>query len=176
MVERIDTYKEFKRAVVEQDFQDFMADRGNLRKAWHCAGSLFHLHDRVYKANKKAIEAKYKFRDDDGEIKSIRKPEHFANSLGQQNPDFQLIRGIGNASKHFVLHPVPEGRINPKGMPSHAANTYVSEAAFQSTAFQANAFQTGDVKLQKDDGDIEFAVLAESVLAMWNKLFTEEGW
>ncbi len=43
MVDRIDTYTEFKRSIVEPDFRDFLADRGDLRKAWHCAGSLFHL-------------------------------------------------------------------------------------------------------------------------------------
>jgi hypothetical protein len=101
---------------------------------------------------------------------------HFANSLGQGHPEFQLIRGIANSFKHLVLKPVPSGRQNPPGMPTHAANTYVSGIAFQPGAFQGNAFQTGDVKLQRSTGDIEFAVLAQSVADMWNQLFAQEGW
>jgi hypothetical protein len=176
MVERIDTYTEFKRSIVEPDFRDFMADRGDLRKAWHCAGSLFHLHDWVYAAHKASIDAKYKFVDDNGQTQRVSCASHFANSLGQKYPNFQLMRGIANASKHFVLHPVPAGRVNPPGMPSHAANVYVSGIAFQRDAFQTHAFQTGDVKLQTDTGDVEFAVLAQSVLDMWNQVFNDEGW
>ncbi len=86
------------------------------------------------------------------------------------------MRGIANSSKHFVPHPVPAGRVNPPGMPTHASNTYVSGAVFQPGAFQANAFQTGDVKLQRDAGDAEFAVLAQAVLDMWNQVFNDEGW
>ena len=125
-MERVDKYGEFKRSILEPDFRDFMADKGNLRKAWHCAGSLFHLHNWVYAARKSSIDAKYKFVDDGGQTQSVSRVEHFANALGQKYPDFQLMRGIANSSKHFVLHPVPAGRINPPGMPTHAANTYVS--------------------------------------------------
>jgi hypothetical protein len=42
---------------------------------------------------------------------------------------------------------------------------------------QPNAFQTGDVKLERGStGDIEFAVLAQSVLDIWKQIFTDEGW
>jgi hypothetical protein len=61
----ITNYKEFRRSVVEPDFQDFMANRDDVRKAWHCAGSLFHLADWVYGAHK-AIDAKFTFIDDRG--------------------------------------------------------------------------------------------------------------
>jgi hypothetical protein len=176
MVGRIDTCTEFKRSVVEPDFHAFMADRGDLRKAWHCAGSLFHLHDWVYAAHKSSIDANYQFVDDDGQTKPVSRVSHFANALGRNYSEFQLIRGIANASKHFVLGPVPAGRVNPAGMPSHAANTYVAGGAFQPGAFQPNAFQTGDVKLESDTGDLDFAVLAQSVLDMWNQLFAREGW
>jgi hypothetical protein len=173
---RIDTYTKYKQDIVEPDFDEFMTNRGDLRKAWHCAGSLFHLHDWVYEAYKSAIDRKYTFVDDNDQQLCVSSHVHFANSLGQAHPDFQLIRGIANASKHLVLHPVPQGRTNPPGMPSHAANAYVSGTAFQPGAFQGNAFQTGDVKLERSTGHIEFAVLAQSVLNMWNQLFATEGW
>ena len=82
-LDRIDTYSEFKRSVVEPDFREFMANKADLRKAWHCAGSLFHLHDWVYAAHKASIDSKYKFVGDDGERKPIACAAHFATSLGQ---------------------------------------------------------------------------------------------
>jgi hypothetical protein len=151
-------------------------DVGNLRKAWHCAGSLFHLHEWVYAAHKSSIDAKYTFVDHNGRTQSVSCAAHFANSLGQKCPEFELIRGIANSSKHFELRPVPPGRISSPGMPSAAANTYVSGVAFQPGAFQSNAFQSGDVKLQRSTSDIEVVVLAQSVLDMWNQLFADEGW
>ena len=171
---RVADYKEFKRSIVELDFKEFMADRSDIRKAWHCAGSLFHLADWVYAAHKQAIDAKYTFVDDPGVTRSVSRTKDFANSLGQAHADFQLIRGIANSSKHVFLKPIPPGRVNPPGMPSNAANTYVSASAFQSGAFQSNAFQVGKVKLQGPD--IEIAVLAQSVLDMWDRLFASEGW
>jgi hypothetical protein len=172
----ITTYTEFKQAVVEPDFRDFMSDQGNLRKAWHSAGSLFHLADWVYVAHKPTSDAKYKFIDDIGRTKPVSCATQFANSLGQIHPEFQLIRGVSNAAKHCELKSVPSGRKNRPGMPSRASDTYVSTRGFQSKAFQFNSFQIAVVKLQGDPRDIEFAPLAQSVLDMWDKLFIAEGW
>jgi hypothetical protein len=175
MPQRIDTYTDFKQEVVDADFRDFMADdSGNLRKAWHCAGSLFHLHDWVYAAHKASIDAKYTFTNDQKQTQSCA--SHFANSLGQQYPNFERIRGIANASKHFVLRNPPPGRIIPPGMPSSAANTYVTDAAFQPGVFQRNAFQVGDVMLEATPQDMLFSDLAWSVLDMWEQLFQSERW
>ncbi len=158
-MKNIDTYTKFKEAVVEPDFHAFMSDWGNLRKAWHCAVSLFHLSDWVYEAHKQTIDAKYQYQDRKGQTQPVSNEKEFANALGQQHPAFQLIRGVANAAKHCKLksgHPQ-----DPLGMPSHAANTYV-------------AFQIGEVKLQGTD--VEFASLAQAVLTMWNDLFAKEGW
>jgi hypothetical protein len=103
-------------------------------------------------------------------------PRALANALGQLHPDFQLVRGIANASKHFALRTPKPGTQNPPGMPSYAANTYVSGSAFQPGAFQASAFQVGDVVLEAQPNDIEFSGLAQSVLDMWKRLFVQEGW
>jgi hypothetical protein len=176
LTDRIDTYQKFKDRIVQPDFDDFMKDRGDLRKAWYCAGSLFHLADWVYRKHKAAIDAKYQYIDDNGSTQSVSRVEDFATALGQKHPNFQLVRGVANAAKHFVLKPVPEGRVNPAGMPSHAANTFVSGTAFQPNMVQTNAFQTGSVKLQAIPEDIEFAPLAQSVLDMWNELFATEEW
>jgi hypothetical protein len=176
MPQRIDTYTDFKREIVDVDFRDFMADdSGTLRKAWHCAGSLFHLHDWVYAAHKALIDAKYTFINDKKQTQAVSCASHFANSLGQQYPNFERIRGIANASKHSVLRPRP-GRIIPSGIPSSAANTYVTDAAFQPGAFQRSAFQVGDVMLEATPQDMLFSELARSVLDMWEQLFQSEGW
>ena len=58
-------------------------------------------------------------------------------------------------------------------MPTHAANTFVSGDGFQLGAF-SSGFERGDVRLQGPD--TEFAVLARSVLDMWNDLFASDGW
>ena len=178
-MQRIDTCREFKQYVVEPDFRDFMADVSDLRRAWHCAGSLFHLHDWVYAAHKASIDATYTFVDDEAKTRPVSCAAHFANSLGQQHPDFQLVRSTANSSKHFVLRPAPPGRTNPPGMPSCAANTYVSQATWDSAkaTFDHDAFDDiGEVKLQRSTGDIEFATLARSVLDMWDRLFATAGW
>jgi hypothetical protein len=176
-VPSVDIYSEFRTEIVEADFREFMAAKGSLRKAWHCAGSLFHLHDWVYAAHKAAIDAKYTYVDDHGQTKPVSKSEHFANALGQAHNDFQLVRGIANASKHFALRTPPAGRQNPPGMPSHAANTYVVGVGFQPRGFQKNAFQMqGNVMLQAQPNDIAFADIAQSVLGMWDRLFAAEAW
>ena len=172
---QIDTYSKYKQQVVERDFREFMAARADLRKAWHCAGSLFHLHEWVYAAHKAAIDVKYTFVDDNGSIRPVSCAVHFANSLGQIYPDFQLVRGIANASKHFVYFvpllraglirracratpPIPTCR----GQPLNWAHFLM--------------FQLGEVKQQADSTDVEFAVLAQSILNMWDQLFAQEGW
>jgi hypothetical protein len=73
----ITTSTEFKQAVVEPDFRDFMSDQGT--------GSLFHLADWVYVAHKPTIDAKYKFIDDIGRTKFVSCATQFANSLGHSS-------------------------------------------------------------------------------------------
>jgi hypothetical protein len=82
MAQGIDTYEDFKTSVAEPDFQEFMADKGNLRKAWHCAGSLFHLHDWVYGAHKTSIDAKYTYKDDGGLEGHCRVPDGYKTDDG----------------------------------------------------------------------------------------------
>jgi hypothetical protein len=173
---RIDTYNEFKRSIVEPDFHELIADWGNLRKAWHCAGSLFHLADWVYEAHKSSIDKRFQFIDDNGQTRPVSNSKEFANSLGQTHQDFQLIRDIANAAKHFRLFAVPPGRPNPPDMPGHSANTYATVPVFDPLNFDPNAFDIGEVKLQGKTKDISFATLAQSVLDMWNQLFATESW
>jgi hypothetical protein len=50
MPEKVDDYKKYWAEVLEPDYQDFQASKGDLRKAFHCAGSLFHMADWLYTA------------------------------------------------------------------------------------------------------------------------------
>lgn len=176
MVQKIDICKIYLRAIVEPDFNDFIADKSNLRRAWQSASSLFHMHERVYSAHKPTIDAKYTFTNRHGVIESVSSNECFANALGQLYPDFQLVRGIANASKHFALRTAKPGTQNPPGMLSNAANTYVTGSIFQPGVFQENVFQGGAVMLEAQPGEIEFSSIAQSVLKMWKALFEQEGW
>jgi hypothetical protein len=171
---KIDTYSLYKSEILEPDLQDFITDRRNLRKAWHSAISLFHLHDWVYRAHKTTIDASYSYRHDNGSSTPVSRAEHFANFLGQRYSDFQIIRGVANSSKHLELWAAPPGRKDPPGMPSNAANTYTSSGDF-STDFSRD-FDTGEVMIEASPNPIPFARLAQSVLDMWNDIFNAEGW
>jgi hypothetical protein len=170
---KIDNYVLFKRDYVDIDLQEFMEDRSNLRKAWHSATSLFHLSDWVYHAHKVIINARYTFTDRNNNVKPVREVSQFANALGQQFSDFQLIRGIANASKHLKLDRSPPGRRDPPEMPSNAANTYTSVGF--SNDFDAS-FYKGEVMLQAQPKDIPFAALVQSVSDTWVAVFAREGW
>ncbi len=165
---------QFREEVVRPDLEDFMKDKGDVRKAFHCAISLFHLADWVYASHKKQIDAKFGFIDDRGKERQVNNSAEFANALGQKYEHFQLIRGIANALKHFQLKPVPEGRVNPKDMPSHSANVFVVGGGFSNDF--SDDFQKSRVHLEGAGGDRDFAALAKSTMQMWDDLIRTEGW
>ena len=118
--------RSFWREIVVPDYNDFNAAIDNIRRAFHCAISLFHLCDRVYHAHKPYIGANFVYRDRKMAVSGLHRRKTFANALGDLHPDFDLIRGSANSAKHLVLtksgpHP---------GSPSHAANTRVQTTGF----------------------------------------------
>jgi hypothetical protein len=50
--QKIDDYRKYWKEIVTPDYDDFFADLDNLRKAFHCAISLFHMADWLYCDNK----------------------------------------------------------------------------------------------------------------------------
>ena len=54
------------------DFEDFMQAQDDLRLAFHCAGSLFHMGDWVYGAEKASIDAKFTYQDNHGSAQPVR--------------------------------------------------------------------------------------------------------
>lgn len=58
--------RSFWREIVVPDYSDFNAAIDNMRRAFHCAISLFHLCDWVYHAHKAYIDANFSYRDRNG--------------------------------------------------------------------------------------------------------------
>ena len=95
-MDKIDTFLLFKSEVVEKDLCDFLADKKDLRKAFHIAVSLFHLADWVYVAKQSDIRKRYTLKDE-----KKQKEKAFYDALGEEHPEFQSIRDIANAVKHL---------------------------------------------------------------------------
>jgi hypothetical protein len=49
MKTKIDDCKKYWNEFVEPDYQDYVAQQGDLRRAFHCAISLFHMADWIFK-------------------------------------------------------------------------------------------------------------------------------
>jgi hypothetical protein len=60
---RIQTPEEFFTNVVKPDYTDFMAKIEDLRLAFHCAISLFHMADWIYETHTAAIDVTFTFKD-----------------------------------------------------------------------------------------------------------------
>jgi hypothetical protein len=173
-VSKIDDYPTFWLDVVRPDYLDTVAEPANLRRAFHCAISLFHMADWVYVAHKSNIDAAFTFVDKNGTTRPVQDEKTFANALRDLHPDFDLIRGIANSAKHLQLkQPGPH-----PAAPSHAANTQVQATGWGQGAFGAGPYGgTPRVMLQGPKGnDLEFSVLAKSVLDMWTTLADRHGW
>jgi hypothetical protein len=63
---KIDDYRKYWAKVLEPDYQDFQATNDDLRKAFHCAGSLFHMADWLYWGKRAYIDATFAFKDKTG--------------------------------------------------------------------------------------------------------------
>lgn len=160
-MDKIDTYLIFKSEVVEKDMEDFLSNKTDLRKAFHCAISLFHLADWVYIAKKSELRAKFllpcKYNEKD-----------FYNALGKSHHEFQVIREIANATKHFEIN-------NPKRI-HNAADMFSTSGDF-SDDFSGD-FDIGRIWVKGigRDADEDFSLLAQATMRMWNDLFREMNW
>jgi hypothetical protein len=103
VIARVQDYQVFWRQIVEPDYKDFMAKIDDLRRAFHCAITLFHMSDWIYVSQKTYINANFTFKDKNGISRPVTCEKKFANAVGDLHPDFDLIRGIANSAKHLVL-------------------------------------------------------------------------
>jgi hypothetical protein len=65
---RIDHYTAFWSEVVGPDYEELMKAQHDLRLAFHCAVSLFHMSDWVYEAEKATVDASFTFIDKNGAL------------------------------------------------------------------------------------------------------------
>jgi hypothetical protein len=174
VVASITDCRSFWREIVVPDYNDFNANIDDLRRAFHCAISFFHLSDWVYVAHKAHIDANFTFRERHGVARPVIDEKTFANALGDLHPDFDLIHGIANSAKHLVL---TNRRPHPAA-PSHAANTRVQSTGFGEGGYGMGPYGgTPRVMLEGPGGqDREFSDLATSTFDMWKRLSQQHNW
>jgi hypothetical protein len=96
----------------------------------------------------------------------------FANAVRDLCPDFELIRGIANASKHLQIR---KGQY--AASPVSASNNYVTSTGFGIGGFGMGPFGgTPRVRQQgPNDQDIEMTDLAKRIHDMWVKVCTDHS-
>lgn len=167
MPNHIDDYKKFWNDVVLADYQDFLNEIDNVRKAFHLAGSLFHMADWLYWGNKTYIDANFIFVDKNLLSQPVIDEKTFANAVRDIYPDFELIRGIANAGKHLQVR---KGKHSAS--PVSASNTYVTSTGFGAGGFGMGPYGGTARVLQQgpNNQDVEMTDLATRIHDMWVKL------
>jgi hypothetical protein len=170
----VDDYEAFWRDIVKPDYNDFLEKIDDLRRAFHCAITLFHLGDWIYIAHKASIDASFTFKDTHGASQPVYDEKTFANALRDLHPNFELTRGIANSAKHLQLKnsgPHPSA-------PTNAANTRVQSPGWQKGPYSMGPHSGAPrVMLEGSAGrDLELSDLARSVFAMWESLSKKHGW
>jgi len=172
MPDLIDDYKKFWKCIVLPDYQDFMSEIDNVRKAFHLAGSLFHMADWLYWGNKNYIDANFSFIDKNGATQPVSDEKTFANAVRDLYPDFELIRGIANAGKHLQIR---KGQHDAS--PVSASNTYVTSTGFGTGGYGMGPYGGTPRVLQQgpNNQDIEMTDLAKRIHEMWVKLCADHN-
>ena len=164
MADRIDDYKGFWNGVLLADYQDFLSEIDNVRKAFHLCSSLFHMGDWLYWGNKAYIDANFTFLDKNGVSHPVTDEKTFANAVRDLHPDFELIRGIANASKHLQVR-----KGQHAASPVNASNTYVTSTGYGTGGYGTGPY--GGAPRVRQEGpnnqDIEMTDLAKSIHDMW---------
>jgi hypothetical protein len=172
-VRQFQTPEDFWNGMLLPDYNDFQADVGDLRMAFHSAISLFHMHDWVFNIHEDYIIANFTLIDDQGNTPRTKKAKHFGNALEAICPDFALIRGIANAGKHLALSNI---RPHPDA-PSHSSNTASQSLGFGEGSYGIGPYGGGpQVMLEGANGHLHFSEIAKSVYNMWVSLKDEHGW
>jgi len=173
-VSTIQDYQAYWRGVVEPDYNDFETKIDDLRRAFHCAITLFHMCEWVYIAHKQYIDSKFTYKDRNGVSQSVSDEKTFANAIRDLYPDFELIRGIANSAKHLQLK---QSGSYPSS-PSHAANTRVQGTGWGEGGYGQGPFGgTARVMLQGPQGqDLEFSHIATSTYRAWKHIAQQHSW
>lgn len=172
MPDRIDDYKKFWNEVLLPDYQEFMKETDNVRKAFHLASSLFHMADWLYWGNKTYIDTNFTFVDRNGAAQPVSDEKTFANAVRDLCPDFELIRGIANAGKHLQVR-----KGQHAASPVSAANTYVTSTGYGTGGHGMGPYGgTARVRQQgPNNQDVELTDLAKRIHDMWVKFCTDHN-
>ena len=170
MIQRIGTQQEYWDQVVVPDYSDFIAKIDDLRMAFHCAISLFHMHDWIYITHKLVIDQSFQFKNrKTGALTPVSDEIQFANAIEDVHPDFVLVREIANTAKHLSL----------RNVSSHAARTVVMGTGWGEGSWGQGPYggapRTMLIGLSGQP-DIEFFSIAESVYNMWPNLRAKHNW
>ncbi|PLX39572.1 MAG: hypothetical protein C0606_03475 [Hyphomicrobiales bacterium] len=173
-VQRVKESEDYWEKIVKPDYTDFFAHLDDIRRAFHLSVSLLHLADWIYVAHKSAIDGTFTFKDASQQDRPVDSVPTFANALGDNCEEFELIRGIANASKHLSL--TRPGR--SANSPIHAANTSVQTTGYGQGGFGMGPYGGGArVMLAGPNGnDREFSDLANKVMTMWEDLSDTYQW
>jgi len=170
MIQRIGIPQEYWDQVVVPDYSDFTTKIDDLRVAFHCAISLFHMHDWIYMTHKSVIDQSFQFKNrKTSALTPVSDERQFADAIEDGHPDFELIREIANTAKH----------LSRKNSPSHAANTVVKGTGWGEGSWGQGPFGGAPrVMLIGRFGqpDIEFFDIAHSVFNMWPSLRSKHNW
>ena len=171
-IHRIDNYRSFWRDIVTPDYNDFMNQREDLRRAFHCAISLFHMADWVYLTHKAFIDAQFTFVDKNGTQQRVQDEKMFANAVRDLHSEFELIRGIANSAKHLEIR-----RGKHPASPTNAANTSSQSSDWDQAEWDVDPWNGRGVILAGPGGnDYKVTALADSTYKMWSSLCRQHGW
>jgi hypothetical protein len=154
--QKIASAREYFDDVVVPDFDDFIGDTTSLRKAFHCANSLFHLHDWVISEHPEAFQ-------------NCKTARDLAKFLATQSSDFLIVKDLANATKHM--------HINSGQVLVHAGASTVQSTGYGEGGYGMGPYGGGPrVRIQTVAGDVEFTAVAKTVLDMWKQMFAFNGW
>ena len=173
-VQQFTTSAEFWSEMVAPDFDEYLANTGDLRVALHLAISLFHMADWVYHSHETAVKASFTFMDKNNNVQTITCSDNFANALEQLCEDFGRIRGIANSAKHLKLRQSSVRSV--QNAPSHAANTYVETTGYGVGGYGVGGYGGTPHVILEGAIDMEFSQIAQAVFDMWVSLKSSYGW
>lgn len=171
------TPQQYWDGMVEPDYNDFLAQKGSLRRAYHCATSLFHMVDWLWIAHKAEICATYNVST------SAKLANEFADFLENLNADFHLVRTTANSTKHLELLK----QSNQPNAPSNAGNvqsqTIFSEGigGFCTAPLSSGPLSGGEITVEtrvilEGTGEVYFDKVATGVRQFWIDLRSQNGW
>lgn len=183
IVKQFNTAADFWLGMVVPDYNDYLAEETNLRRALHASISIFHMSDWVFHSHKAEVTSTFNFADK-GKVSPVSEEQHFYTALEQKNDDFGRIRGVANAAKHLELRPKSVRPV--PNAPSHAANTALQTEFVGAGGYNcAGAYNHGGIAygasprimLAGPNGnDMEFSIILRNVFTMWENLKTTHGW